>query len=103
MRLDVVEFSRPVVDRQLPTFFASPKKVGQKRRPRYFGNPDFSKKKREKFETRLRLKQRTFLILFPLEKSAELEVGVGQNQLQRQLQKQLHDHESFTFTLNKKT
>ncbi|PRC90904.1 hypothetical protein S2091_4397 [Solimicrobium silvestre] len=34
------------------SLFFSPKKVSKKRRPRYFGNPDFSKEKREKFETR---------------------------------------------------
>ncbi|PRC91371.1 hypothetical protein S2091_3916 [Solimicrobium silvestre] len=78
----------------VPRLNTSPKKVTQKRRPHYFGNPDFSQEKWEKFETRLRLRQRTFLIHFPCEKPAELEVGASQKQLQNQIQKQLqHQHQ----------
>jgi hypothetical protein len=57
----------PVVDRQLHTFFASPKKVCQKRRRKVAvpaGYPIVQDVKWEKFETRY-AQTRTFLIHFP--------------------------------------
>ena len=85
---------RPVVDRRLLTFFASPKKEDKRRRPRShypFGVPVFIRQKWEKFETRFaQTTKLSYPFLTDKNGSATTEFQLQklvQNQLQNQLQK----------------